>query len=594
MTIVKVISFVIVGLVTGCAGESIQDTPVVEPVVKEVSEPAKAPEGAAQAKEKKADIKPAQKKASATTIDPNVMYLLLTAELAGQRNQYAVALEGYMQAATRVDDPRISERAAKIAVYLEDNKKADAAVDLWLRQDANNLDAQSLGALTALRAGRKDAALEHLDALLRLDPAGFDNALLELLKSLGQPEKIGFLSAVLDDLAVKHPDQAVVYFVQALLAMQGKENQLAAVKLQRALALQPAWDKALVAQSQLAVLNGDLDGAEALLRDAVKKYPTDLRFKRMLAQVLIKASKFESAVAEYHVILKEHPDDGDSEFSLALLHLQLQQDNDAKAYLEKLVGRAEWAAQSAYYLGKLAIKNGQMDKALVWFDSVTSGSFEFDAALSAVSVVLELQRFDDAHTRLDKMLHAFPTQSVRLLAMRAEIYSDQKQYGKAFKLLSDALLKAPEQKELLYSRSLVAERMDDLPAMEADLQAILRKYPDDVATLNALGYTLVNKTQRLKEAERYLQKAIKLQPDMAVIVDSYGWLLFKQGQYVQARDYLQRAYAKQPQAEIAGHLVEVLMKLNLKNEARLLWEKALQAEPVDVYLLELKRRFFAN
>ncbi|NOT85270.1 MAG: tetratricopeptide repeat protein [Methylococcaceae bacterium] len=592
MTILKLITFVIVGLVTGCAGETVQESPVSAPVVKDASESVKTTEELA-VEQKQATIV-AQKKQRVTTIDPKVMYLLLTAELAGQRNQYDVALEGYMQAAKRVDDPRITERAAKIALFLEDGKKADTAVDLWLRQDVKNVDAHMLAALAALRAGRKAPALEHLEALLKLDPAGFDDTLLELLKSLGQPERAVFLSSVLDNLAVKHPNQAVIYFVQSLLAMQAKDNKLAAAKLTRALELQPAWDKALIAQSQLAVLNEDFEGAEKLLRDAVKKYPGDLKFKRMLAQVLIKASKFEDAVVEYRAILKEQPDDGDSMFSLALLHLQLQQDDEAKKYLDQLAGRPEWASQASYYLGKLAAKKGRFEQSLVWFDSVTNGSFELDAALSAVSVVVEQKHFEDAHVRLDKMQRKFPEQSLRLLAMRAEIYNDQKQYGKAYRLLSDALVKMPDQKELLYTRSLVSEHLGNLVAMEADLQAILRKHPDDVATLNALGYTLANKTQRFKEAERYLQKAMKLQPNVAVIVDSYGWLLFKQGQYDQARDYLQRAYAKQPQAEIAGHLAETLMKLNLVSEAKLLVEKALSMEPEDEYLLDLNRRFFGH
>lgn len=535
-----------------------------------------------------------KKTAAATAIDPKVMYLLLTAELAGQRNQYDIALEGYMQAAKRVSDPRVTERAAKIALFLDDSKKADTAVDLWLKQDANNLDAQMLAALTALRAGRKQDAVNHLEILLKRKPADFDDTLLELMKSLGQPQRAEFLSSVMDELAVKHPEQAVIYFVQALMAMQAKDTKLAAAKLTHTLELQPSWDKALVAQSQLALLNNDIEGAEKLLREAIKKYPNDIRFRRMLAQVLIKAAKFDAAIAEYEILLKDHPDDGDSLFSLALLHLQLQQDDEAKVFLEKLVGRPEWSGQSSYYLGKLAVKKGRLEKALVWFDSVTDGPLAFDASLSAVAVLLEQQRFDDAHVRLDKMQRDFPDQLVRLLAMRSEIYNDQKQYGKAYKLLSEALVKKPGQKELLYTRALVAERMGNLKGMEADLLAILSKHPDDVTTLNALGYTLANKTHRLQDAERYLLKAIKLQPDVPVIVDSYGWLLFKQGRYEEARDNLQRAYDKLPQAEIAGHLTEVLVKLKLKSEAKALLENALSKDPTDGYLLEIKRRLFSN
>lgn len=590
MNKVKVLSLVMVGLLTGCAGEQVLDSAPDSTVLPEVLEPAKVENKTPTATAKAVK----DKKAQATYIDPQVMYLLLTAELAGQRNQFAIALEGYMQAAARVSDPRITERAAKIATFLQDNKKADKAVNLWLQQDKNNADAHMLAALSALRANQKAPALEHLEALLSLDPAGFDETLLELLKSIGPSANVGFVSSVLDDLALKHSQQAVIYFVQALFAMQTKENTVAAEKLQRALSLQPNWDKALLAEVQLAMLNNELEKAETLSRNGLQKYPDDIRFHRMLAQVLIKASKFESAVVEYHNILKAHPNDADAMFSLALLHLQLQQDNEAKGYLEKLAGNPEWAGSAGYYLGKLETKNNQLDKALVWYDSVSNGPFVFDSALSAVSILMEKHRYQDAHSRLDKMQQRFPEQSARLLGVRAEVYNDQKEYKKAYKLLSDALQKNPEQKELLYARSLVSERMGNLAGMETDLQAILHKYPDDVATLNALGYTLANKTNRLQEAERYLTKAMRLQPDMAVIVDSYGWLLFKQGQYTQAKGYLQRAYDKQPQAEIAGHLVEVLMKLSLKEEAKAVWEKAVREDTNDAYLLELKRRFFAN
>lgn len=594
MAIYKFLSVVVLGLLSGCAGNSVQNSESSAAVVKEGAETNKPQESASKEAALKPPVQAASKQPGSTAIDPKVMYLLLTAELAGQRNQYDVALEGYMQAAKRVNDPRIAERAAKIAVFLNDRQKSESAVDLWLRQDASNLDAQMLAALTALRAERKQAALGHLEVLLQRDPAGFDDTLLELVKSLGSPQRTGFLSLVLNELAAKHVDQPAVYFVQALLAMQEKDNKLASAKLARALELRPAWDKALLAQAQLATLNNDWAGAEKILRDAIKQKPDDLKLSRMLAQILIKASKFELAIVEYQAILKAHPDDGESMFSLALLHLQLQQDGQARPYLEKLSHRPEWAGQAGYYLGKLAAKDGLMEKALVWFDSVNEGAFVFDAKLSSVAILLEQRDFEEALGRLDKMQRDFPNENVRLLVMRAEIYNDQKQYGKAYKMLSEALAKTPKQKELLYTRSLVAEHMGNMKAMEADLQAILKDHPDDVTALNALGYTLVNKTQRLQEAARYLRKAIKLQPDVPVIIDSYGWLLFKQGRYAEARDMLQRAYDKLPQTEIAGHLVEVLHKLKLESEAKALLDKALSKEPLDAYLLDIKKRLFAH
>ncbi len=596
----KLLPIVVLGLLMGCSPE------VVKPPEADESANKIESESSAPNLQKKSDsdknqaplVKKVDKKETKndkpTAIDSKVLYLLLTAELAGQRNQYDVALESYMQAANQVDDVRLAERAAKIALFMQENTKADEAVHLWLKHDSGNINAHTLAALTALRAGQKKAAIDHLQTLLKLDPAGFEATLLELLKSLGETEKTSLVVSVLDELAVKNPDQAVIYFVQGLLAMQAKNYPAADAKLQRALTLQPSWDKALVAQAQLAVLMGEFDKAERYLRDAIVKFPEDLKFKRMLAQTLIKAGKFQVAIAVYQEILKAHPDDGDSAFSLALLHLQLQQDAEAKKYLEMLSSRPEWSGQAGFYLGKLAAKEGDLKKALIWFDSVTGGPFEMEAALTAVSLLMEEQRYQEALDRLDRIQVKFPQQRVRVLAMRAEFYNEQKQFAKAYKVLSDALIEMPGQKEFLYTRSLVAERMGNLVGMEKDLKEILKTHPDDAAALNALGYTLANKTQRYVEAEKYLKKAMTLQPDTAVIMDSYGWLLYKQGKYDEARNYLQRAYEKQAESEIGGHLVEVLWKLGNKHEATELFEKVLKTDPKDDYLLELKQRLFAN
>lgn len=589
----KLLVLIMLGLLAGCAGESVKDEPVLP-----AGDAAKSTESDAKSSAAAADDKVKSKakssQAAKTSIDSKVLYLLLTAELAGQRNQYDVALEGYMQAARQVDDARIAERAAKIAIFLQDNKKADQAVNLWLHQDGKSLNAQMLGALTALRSGRKGESLKHLEALLKMDPAGFESTLQELLKSVGQADKLDFVMGVLDDLAVRNPKQAVLYFTQSLLAMQKKDNRLAEEKLQKALELQPSWDKVLVAQAQLAVLDEDLAKAEALLRSDITKFPDDVRFKRMLAQVLIKGEKFDAAIEVYRDVLEGHPDDGDSQFSLALLHLQLQQDAEAKKYLDQLVRRPEWSGQAGLYLGKLAAKEGQMVKALSWFDSVTRGPAEFEAAMSAASLLMEERRYEEAMQRVTRLKDKFPNQRVRILAIQAEIFNNQKQYAKAHQVLSDALTEIPGQKELLYTRSLVAERMGDISAMEKDLHEILKQYPDDVAALNALGYTLANKTQRYKEAEGYLKKAMALQPDMAVVMDSFGWLQFKLGRYDAAYDYLRKAYDKQAEPEIAGHLIESLWRLGRAEEARALLEKVLASSPAEESLLELKKRLLSE
>ena len=94
----------------------------------------------------------------------------------------------------------------------------------------------------------------------------------------------------------------------------------------------------------------------------------------------------------------------------------------------------------------------------------------------------------------------------------------------------------------------------------------------------------------LKEAEKYLQKALKLKPDDAMIVDSYGWLQFKKGNLADALKYLQTAHKKMPENEITAHLAETLWALGKKQEAKLLIMEALKKTPTDEFLLEFQQR----
>lgn len=579
MLIFRLISVAILVFLNGCAS-SLEKPDAQEEVV----EPVKI----AEPKEK------TQQNEAKTAIDPDVMYMLMAAELAGQRGQYAVALEGYMEAAKRTNDPRFAERAAKIAMYMKDGKKTDEAVSLWLRQDPNNLTARKIAALSALRAGNKQAAVDHLNTVLKVDPAGFEKTALELANVLQREGKSDLFYDVLDALVVKNPEQAAVYFVQSLLAMEMKNNVMAEKKVQQALDIQPDWDKALIFQAQIAVFSGDLNKAKVLLRKASAKYPENDKLKKLLAQVLIKAAEYEAAGEVYQSLVLANPKDGESQISLALVHLQLDRDGKAEDIFKQLLDQPEWKSQAGFYLGKIEEKRGHTQQALAWFDRVVEGPFVFDSAISAVSLLVKDKKFDEAESRLDLLSAQFPKQRPRIILMQAGLYGQQGQYEKGFRLLTDALADQPDQRDFLYTHALMAERLDKLDVLEADLKKILVKYPDDAEALNALGYSLLGNAGRYAEAEKYLQQALKLQPDEAVILDSFGWLQFKQGKLEQALGYLERAYTKQQESEIAAHLAEVLWALGRKDEARKIFNKAIKKAPEDEYLLDFQKRILSG
>lgn len=527
-----------------------------------------------------------------TVIDEEVLYLLMAAELAGQRNQYDLALDAYIQAAKRVDDARIAERAVKIGMFLKDEKRTREALEIWLSKEPENLPAKKMAALMAIKKSDHKAAVENLDAVFQEDPAGFEGGMLEMIKALEKEGRSQFIFDVLEDLNKLHPEQSNLLFLQAVLASILHDNELAQQKISQVLELQPDWNKAIIFQAQLAGRSGDMAKAREYLEKAVKQAPDDKQLRKMLLEVLVNTGAYDDAIKLYQAVLDENPDDGEALFTLALIHMQQNQLDKAEGYFEKALGKSEWEGQASFYLGKIELARQHPGKALTWFDRAEASGYGFEADMAAVSLLLNQKELSEAEIRIKRMDGKYPDQHLRILLMKAELYNQWGKYQEAYDVLSLALKDASDNRDVLYARALIAERLDKLDVLESDLLQILAKNPDDVGALNALGYTLTDRTQRYDDAEKYLLKAIQLQPDEAVIIDSYGWLQFKRGKYDLALEYLNKAYEKQQENEIAAHIAEVLWATGKEKEAKAFFESIFKKFPEDEYLLKLKKRFF--
>ncbi len=580
LPLLSVISVILLG---SCAvePEKIENTETVAPeTITLQSEKIETP---------KSDLPPLEAK---TAIDPDVMYLLLAAELATQRQQYGLAYEAYMELTKRVKDPKFAEQAAKMALQIKDSRKTTDAISAWMNQEPKNVTAKKVAALNALRGKDKKAAVKELNALLSAEPENFENALLELSSILQKEGKEKFVYDTLETLSAKTTsNKPVIYFVQALLSMQMKNNTQAENKIEQTLALQPDWEHPLLIQAQLAVITNDLVRAKILLNSALLKHPNNLTFKKLLAQTLIKTSEYDAAADIYQSLVTQSPKDGENYIALALINLQLNRDANAETILKTLAEQSEWTSQANFYLGKIEEKHNNSVAAIALFDKVTDTSFSLDAGISAINLLAKDKKYADIDARLEILVKKFPAQKLRFVLMQSGLYNQQNQVEKAFDLLSETLLQMPDEKDLLYTRALVAEHLGKLDVLESDLKKVLAKDPNNAESLNALGYTLLSDSKRYHEAEKYLQRAIKLQPNEPAIMDSFGWLQFKLGNYPQAAKYLQSAYEKQNSGEIAAHLCEVLWEMNKKEDAQKLFDEALKTSPDDADLLNFKKRF---
>ncbi|MEN9897368.1 MAG: hypothetical protein RLZZ66_1017 [Pseudomonadota bacterium] len=585
------LSFIGVILINGCAidSEKVQSPGSLS---HEKTEAVKDSLGEVEASTAKSELPKLPALELKTAIDPDVMYLLLAADIAMQRQQYSLAYEAYMELSKRVHDPKFAEQAAKLALQIKDSRKTNDAVSMWINQEPKNVTARKLAALTALRGRDKSIAIKQLNALLTAEPDNFENALLELSSILQKENKEKFIYDVLESLSTKTSShKAVIYFVQSLLSMQMKNNAQAENKVKQTLQLQPDWEHPLLIQAQLAFMANDYNRVKSLLTAAVLKHPNNVPFKKMLAQTLIKTSDYESAAGLYESLINQNPKEGDNYIALALINLELNKDENAQTILKTLAEQSQWESAANFYLGKIEEKHNNSAAAIVLFDKVTDQQLSLEAAISSINLLVKERQFEQVDSRLSVLLQKYPQQKLRFVLMQASLYSQQNQQEKSFNLLSEMLLEFPDEKDVLYTRALVAEHLGKMDVLETDLKKIIAKHPDDVDALNALGYKLLDDASRYHEAEKYLQHAIKLRPSEPAIMDSYGWLQFKIGKYPQALSYLQSAYDKQNSGEIAAHLCEVLWSMGRKEDAQLVFDSALKVFPEDVDLMDFQQRF---
>ena len=167
-------------------------------------------------------------------------------------------------------------------------------------------------------------------------------------------------------------------------------------------------------------------------------------------------------------------------------------------------------------------------------------------------------------------------QRVQVRQAEAQLLRDANDFTGAYAVLEQALKEHPDTPDLLYDAAMVAEKLDRMDDAEARLRRVVELKPDDAQALNALGYTLVDRTTRTQEGLVLIEKAHKLAPDDPFILDSMGWAMFRLGRYAEAETYLRRAMKERPDAEIAAHLGEVLWAKGERERAQEVWQSQLK------------------
>ena len=520
-----------------------------------------------------------------------LLYEVLLGEIAGQRGVLDVSGASYLEAARSSDDPRIAERALSIAVYGKRPDYALLAARRWVELAPDKLEARQALAALALRNGEVQESVEHFDYLLRHQPANAASPYQTLLTMLArEPDRKRALD-VMAKLANLRPDDIEAQFAYARLAVHAEDWALATVQVEQVLAKQPDRTDALILRAQIALKQGQNDLARQQFVDAIQRKPDNAALRQAYARLLVDMEDYDAAREQYHQLLKRQPKNAQAVYSLALLSLEAGQLDEAETMFKRLLKLGAQEQQAYYYLGAIYEDQSKHKEAINWYSKVVEGDHLFEAQVRIANMQALDGDVEAARKRLRKMRLGHPDQSQRLYLVEGSLLTRIDWHEEAFKLYSDYLQIRPDDTEVLYARALTAERLGRLDQTEADLRHVLKIEADNARALNALGYTLADRTDRYDEALKLIEQAYAQTPDDVAVIDSMGWVMYRLGRLPEARDYLARAYSITPDAEIAAHLGEVLWAMGDRDAALALWEKARADEPGNRVLEDTVRRF---
>lgn len=509
----------------------------------------------------------------------DAVYYILAAELAGQRGQYEVALDNYLMASSLTSDIKVIQRATQIALYLKKTDKALETALKWQERDPGSMEARRLVAMLLIKSGRMDEALDKFAELLKMPGVDIENTFIDLVKLLGADVSKEDGLAFMSRLEESFPHMADLHFAYALLAAEKGEYPLALGLIEKALAEHPDWGRARLLQAQVMTKMGNSQKALEVIQKALQSDPNNLRLRLIYSQYLAKSGDLRGTERELRTILAKDPNNEDAMLAMAMAELELGQEARARQYFERLAQTPGRGMQAYFYLGLLEARQNHLQSAVAWFDKVTDGPMAFDAQVNAITALINLKQIPEARQRLTELRKQYPQEALKFYLLEAELLTKNKEYDEAFQLLSQALEEMPGQIELLYSRALVAEQLDRVDVLESDLRRVLEKNPDDPNALNALGFTLADRSERLDEAKNYIGKALQLKPQDPAILDSYGWVNYRLGDNEKALEYLHRAYELNQDPEIGAHLGEVLWESGNRKEAKKIWMESLRKEP---------------
>jgi tetratricopeptide (TPR) repeat protein len=530
---------------------------------------------------------------------PQAFYTV-TAEIALARHQPRAAALQYAAAASQETDSDLLARATQVATESLQPSVAEQVAARWISIDPQSVEARRAAGRAALSLQQIDQAAAYYGFVLANSPLGADAEFSALQTYLADNDNIFGAHQLADRLAASYPSSAAGLRVQGFAALRADDPAAAVRSFSAALAIpgasgQPEDTERRELQQTLArsqILAGDAEAPLAQARETLEHEDTPVN-RLDYALLLMTAQRDPLATEQLEILARN------SEYSplavrlLGLIEFQEGRLDAATARFAELLRVEKYFDDAFYYLGLIADRHGDAEHALRLYAQVQNGENTVPALLRATAILHTHGAAAAADELLDRLIEDEPQRAPEIVAARARIYADGGDFPRAVGVLEQGILEYPDSVDLRYAEASIFEEQGRTSDALRELTKLVNVRPGDPAALNALGYTLADHSRELKRARRLIESAHAAAPNNAAILDSLGWVLFRQGQPAQAEAYLRTAYADDPGGDIAAHLGEVLWQLGRTADAQHIWSEASIADGDNRLLKATRQRFLA-
>jgi tetratricopeptide (TPR) repeat protein len=529
------------------------------------------------------------------TLRPEFIYRYLVGEIAGQRGDIGTSGAIFYDLAKLERDPRLAERAAKIAAYGNISNLAVPAIKLWAELDPDSTEAQQAMTEMLIATGKLDETKPYLSKLLEKDETRASGFLYINTLLNRSPDKAAILELV-QFLAKPYPDSAEAQFAIAQAAWVANKDELAFAAVNKAESLHAGWDLAALLKGQI-LFRQSPQAAIDYYDNFLKSHPKSNEVRINLAKLLVSQKQYAAAKKEFPVIIEQGKTGTPKNLAevtavVGLLSYQAADYIAAQNYfMQALALDFKDAEQLHLYLGQTLEKLNQNDAAAASYQKIPLGPRHLEAQINLANLIARTQSADNAIVLLDDLENLAIEQQIIVIQAQASILVKAKRNQEAYDLLEKAVKNMPNTPELVYDFALAAERILKFDVMESELRRAIAEKPDFAAAYNALGYSFADRNIKLNEAITLIEKALALSPNDHYMLDSLGWAHYRKGNLDKAIQYLQDAYSINPDPEIAAHLGEVLWHKGRHEQAKKIWNDALTINPENEVLVTTANKF---